>query len=126
MWYCMDQQEELERFLEDHEEFEGIATVGAPMPNKHALTAESPRLNVEKHKKYRSILGLGKYKYAAWVQELQDQQVITAEKVHTALNIADLLTKCHQKCSHTRLIALIEQRANELAGTVCQINGEYM
>ena len=52
---------------------------------------------------------------AAWVQELQDQQVITVEKVHTALNIADLLTKCHQKCSHTRLIALIEQRANELA-----------
>ena len=52
---------------------------------------------------------------AAWVQELQDQQVITVEKVHTALNIADLLTKCHQRCSHTRLIALIEQRANELA-----------
>ena len=40
---------------------------------------------------------------AAWVQELQDQQVITVEKVHTALNIADLLTKCHQRCSHTRL-----------------------
>ena len=277
-WYSMDQEEEMIKFLEEHEEFQGMTTVGTPMPNKHMLTVESAKLNQEKHTKYRSIVGslqyfatqtrydiahalsrLGQYTAApteaawkclmrvvaylkgtpqqslkavlrhankctwdcyvdsdwagdrdistrshtgmvflcngapikwlskkqittskasaeaeiyalstaaqalkttyyraqelgvnaqfpgtlyvdnaagvsfqrrtnpdtrlkgtfdlraAWVQELQDQQVITVEKVHTALNIADLLTKCHQKCSHTRLIALIEQRANELA-----------
>ena len=36
---------------------------------------------------------------AAWVQELQDQDFIKVEKVHTALNVADLLTKCHQRCT---------------------------
>ena len=52
---------------------------------------------------------------AAWVKELQDQGVITVAKVDTLLNVADLLTKCHQKGSHTRLISLIESRARELA-----------
>ena len=275
-WYSMDQEEEMIKFLEEHQEFQGMTTVGAPMPDKHMLTLESPTLNQEKHKKYRSIVGslqyfatqtrydiahalsrLGQYNAApteaawkclmkviaylkgtttkclkapvtskcqwdmyvdsdwagdremttrshtgmvflcngapvkwlskkqittskasaeaeiyalstaaqalkttyyraqemgaeahfpgtlyvdnaagvsfqqktnpatrlkgtfdlraAWVQELQDQDFIKVEKVHTALNVADLLTKCHQRCSHNRLLALVEQRAQEIA-----------
>ena len=51
----------------------------------------------------------------AWVKELQDQNIISVKKVDTLLNVADLLTKCHQRGSHRRLIALVEARANELA-----------
>ena len=51
-WYSMDQEEEMIKFLEEHQEFQGMTTVGAPMPDKHMLTLESPTLNQEKHKKY--------------------------------------------------------------------------
>ena len=46
-WYKMDQEEEMEKLLDD-EEFSGLAVVGAPMPNKHLLTVESERLNFSK------------------------------------------------------------------------------
>ena len=59
-WYKMDQEEEMEKLLDD-EEFSGLAVVGAPMPNKHLLTVESERLNAKKHKRYRSILGSLQY-----------------------------------------------------------------
>ena len=52
---------------------------------------------------------------AAWVKELQDQEVIKVQKVNTLVNVADLLTKCHQRGSHNRLIALVENRAKEIA-----------
>ena len=52
---------------------------------------------------------------AAWVKELRDEGVLKVEKIDTLLNVADLLTKCHQKCSHNRLLALVEQRAQEIA-----------
>ena len=50
---------------------------------------------------------------AAWVKELRDEGVLKVEKIDTLLNVADLLTKCHQKGSHNRLIALISEKAHE-------------
>ena len=52
---------------------------------------------------------------SAWVKELQDQEILQVEKVDTLLNVADLLTKCHQRASHNRLLAIIDERARELS-----------
>ncbi len=43
--------------LLESEELQGLVPVSTPMPNKHALTIESERLNAEKHKAYRSMVG---------------------------------------------------------------------
>ena len=52
---------------------------------------------------------------SAWVKELQDQEILQVEKVDTLLNVADLLTKCHQRASHNRLLAIIDERARDLS-----------
>ena len=60
-WYSMDQEEEIAKFLEESEELQGLVPVSTPMPNKQAITVESAKLNQEKHKRYRSLVGSMQY-----------------------------------------------------------------
>jgi hypothetical protein len=43
-----------------------------------------------------------------WVQELKDKNVVSAVKVHTDLNVADLFTKCHEWHKMKKLLNLIQ------------------
>ena len=43
-----------------------------------------------------------------WVQELKDKSVVSAVKVHTDLNVADLFTKCHEWHKMKKLLKLID------------------
>ena len=61
VWYSMDQEEEITKFLEETQELQGIVPVATPMPNKQAITVDSAKLNQEKHKRYRSLVGSMQY-----------------------------------------------------------------
>ena len=50
-----------------------------------------------------------------WVQELQNNKIIKAVKVDTKGNVADLLTKCHNKKTFDRLSAAPLEIAQQLA-----------
>ena len=50
-----------------------------------------------------------------WVQELKDQKSVTAVKVKTEKNLADLLTKCHSVTVRKRLQKELEEIANNIA-----------
>ena len=50
-----------------------------------------------------------------WVKELKDQSSVTAEKVKTDKNLADLYTKCHAAAVRTRLQQELEALANKIA-----------
>ena len=49
-----------------------------------------------------------------WIQELKNQAIVTAVKVDTAKNLADLLTKCHSVTTRKRL----QQELERIAGQV--------
>ena len=49
-----------------------------------------------------------------WIQELKNQAIVTAVKVDTAKNLADLLTKCHSIATRKRL----QQELERIAGQV--------
>ena len=49
-----------------------------------------------------------------WVKELQDTDEIRAVKVHTDLNVADLLTKPHGRVKYNSLLQQVEQRGVQL------------
>ena len=49
-----------------------------------------------------------------WVQELQDKQEIRALKVHTDLNVADLLTKPHGRVKYNSLLQQVQERVVQL------------
>ena len=49
-----------------------------------------------------------------WVKELKDQSSVTAAKVTTDKNLADLLTKCHAAPARTRLQKELEAIANRI------------
>ena len=42
-----------------------------------------------------------------WVRELRDMSVVVTQKVVTALNVSDLLTKCHVRQKFVDLVSLI-------------------
>ena len=52
-----------------------------------------------------------------WVKELKDQSSVTAVKVPTEQNLADLLTKCHAKAVRLKLQQQLEKIANSIADT---------
>ena len=49
-----------------------------------------------------------------WIKELKDQSSVTAEKVPTEKNLADLLTKCHSKAVRQKLEQLLAQIASNI------------
>ena len=48
-----------------------------------------------------------------WVKELQDANEVKAVKVNTKDNVADLLTKCHNRITYNYLVDLVSTRAHE-------------
>ena len=52
-----------------------------------------------------------------WVKELKDQKSITAAKVPTEENLADLFTKCHTKAVRTKLEQQLSKIANSIRDT---------
>ena len=52
-----------------------------------------------------------------WIKELKDQKSVTAVKVPTDENLADLLTKCHSRTVRARLEKQLEKIANSIADT---------
>ena len=62
-----------------------------------------------------------------WVKELQDTDEIRAVKVHTDLNVADLLTKPHGRVKYNSLLQQVEQRGVQLleeSGQLCEVEVE--
>ena len=57
-----------------------------------------------------------------WVKELKDQSSVTAEKVKTDKNLADLYTKCHAAAVRTRLQQELEAVANRIASRKSEAN----
>ena len=53
-----------------------------------------------------------------WIKELKDQASVTAVKVPTEKNLADLLTKCHTKPVRDKLEAHLTKIATEIAATI--------
>ena len=52
-----------------------------------------------------------------WIKELKDQGSVTAVKVKTEKNLADLFTKCHTLTARKRLQQELEQLAKDIAVT---------
>ena len=50
-----------------------------------------------------------------WIKELKDQESVTAVKVKTEKNLADLFTKCHTLAVRKRLQQELEQLAKDIA-----------
>ena len=57
-----------------------------------------------------------------WVKELKDQSSVTAEKVKTDKNLADLYTKCHAVTVRKRLQQELEAVANRIASRKSEAN----
>ena len=57
-----------------------------------------------------------------WVQELQDTQEIRALKVHTDLNVADLLTKPHGRVKYNSLLNQVQERGVQLQQQELQLH----
>jgi hypothetical protein len=51
----------------------------------------------------------------SWVEELQDSSVIQAIKVGTAVNVADIFTKCLDSKTSNTLVECVRSRSRELA-----------
>ena len=53
-----------------------------------------------------------------WITELKDQASVTAVKVSTEKNLADLLTKCHTKPVRDKLQEQLKKIATEIAARI--------